>query len=109
MMRQHDWSRSSLGTPGKWPEGLKAALRLLPTSKFEMWLGGPDIGVFYNDAYRPTLGNKHPNALTVPTEVLYPEIWDDVRGRLAADLMPASSCCRSPTRAKHSPPRYVMC
>ncbi|WP_440984072.1 response regulator [Shinella sumterensis] len=84
MMRQHDWSRSPLGTPEKWPEGLKAAMRLLLTSKFEMWLGwGPDIAFFYNDAYRPTLGNKHPNALAVPTKVLYAEIWDDVRGRLA--------------------------
>lgn len=84
MMRRHDWANSSLGTPDTWPEALKVALRLLLTSKFEMWLGwGPDIAFFYNDAYRPTLGNKHPNALAVPTKVLYSEIWDDVKGRLA--------------------------
>lgn len=84
MMRQHDWANSPLGKPDTWPEALKVALRLLLTSKFEMWLGwGPDIAFFYNDAYRPTLGNKHPNALAVPTKVLYAEIWDDVKGRLA--------------------------
>ncbi|MGV1760889.1 response regulator [Rhizobium sp. A22-96] len=84
LMRQHDWASSLLGTPDQWPEALKVAIRLLLTSKFEMWLGwGPDIAFFYNDAYRPTLGNKHPNALAVPTEILWSEIWDDVKGRLA--------------------------
>lgn len=84
LMRQHDWWNTSLGPPETWPEALKVALRLLLTSRFEMWLGwGPDIHFFYNDAYRPTLGKKHPNALAVPTEILWAEIWDDVKGRLA--------------------------
>ncbi len=84
MMRQHDWSKTNLGPPEAWPDALKVALRLLLTSRFEMWLGwGSDINFFYNDAYRPTLGKKHPNALAVPTKVLWAEIWDDVKGRLA--------------------------
>ncbi|WP_320197946.1 response regulator [Agrobacterium sp. rho-13.3] len=84
MMRQIDWSKTSLGPPETWPQALKVALRLLLTSRFEMWLGwGPDINFFYNDAYRPTLGKKHPNALAVPTKVLWAEIWDDVKDRLA--------------------------
>ncbi|QCL77217.1 MULTISPECIES: response regulator [Agrobacterium] len=84
MMRRHDWANDPLGSPDGWPEALKVAIRLLLTSKFEMWLGwGPDIAFFYNDAYRPTLGNKHPHALAVPTKILWAEIWDDVKGRLA--------------------------
>ncbi|UJW77526.1 hybrid sensor histidine kinase/response regulator [Rhizobium sp. SL42] len=84
MMRQHNWTQTSLGPPESWPEALKVAVRLLLTSKFEMWLGwGPEIAFFYNDAYRPTLGNKHPNALAVPTHVLWAEIWDDIKDRLA--------------------------
>jgi|GEM_PF-7071317 len=60
MMRLHNWAESSVGPPETWPEALKVAIRLLLTSKFEMWLGwGPDIAFFYNDAYRPTLGGKH--------------------------------------------------
>ncbi|MFB2551373.1 response regulator [Ensifer soli] len=83
-MRQHDWENTSMGSPDHWPDALKVALRLLLTSKFEMWLGwGPEIAFFYNDAYRPTLGNKHPHALAVPTKVLWSEIWDDVKDRLA--------------------------
>ncbi len=79
LMRQHDWDSTSLGNPLGWPNALKMALRLLLTSKFEMWLGwGPDIAFFYNDAYRPTLGNKHPRSLGAPTAQLWSEIWDDV-------------------------------
>lgn len=84
MMRQHDWAMTSLGPPEAWPRSLKVALQLLLTSRFEMWLGwGPDINFFYNDAYRPTLGNKHLNALALPTKVVWAEIWDDVKDRLA--------------------------
>ncbi len=83
MMRSHDWANTPLGLPDRWPEALKIAVRLLLTSKFEMWLGwGADIAFFYNDAYRPTLGNKHPNALAVPTKILWSEIWEDIKGRL---------------------------
>ena len=85
LMRSHDWAATSLGTPDRWPTALKVALRLLLTSRFEMWLGwGPDINFFYNDAYRPTLGTKHPRSLAVPTQTLWAEIWDDIKDRLAA-------------------------
>ena len=83
LLRVHDWAATPLGPPENWPNGLKVALRLLLTSKFEMWLGwGPDIHFFYNDAYRPTLGNKHPRSIAMPTRELWAEIWDDIKGRL---------------------------
>lgn len=82
-MRAHDWSSTSLGVPALWPQALKSAVRILLTSKFEMWLGwGPDIAFLYNDAYRPTLGKKHPAALGMATKVLWAEIWADVEPRL---------------------------
>jgi len=83
LMRQKDWASTSLGSPDAWPNTLKVAIRLLLTSRFEMWLGwGPDINFFYNDAYRPTLGIKHPDSLAMPTPILWREIWDDIRGRI---------------------------
>ncbi|MDC0715101.1 response regulator [Stigmatella sp. ncwal1] len=83
LMRAHDWASTSLGAPERWPNALKVALRLLLTSRFEMWLGwGPDIHFFYNDAYRPTLGVKHPKSLGMPTRLVWAEIWDDVKDRL---------------------------
>ncbi|GKS97884.1 response regulator [Acidovorax sp. SUPP3434] len=85
LMRAHDWEATPLGSPAFWPEPLKVALRILLTSRFEMWLGwGPDIAFFYNDAYRPTLGAKHPRALARPTAEVWAEIWDQVKGRMHA-------------------------
>jgi PAS domain-containing protein len=87
LMRRHDWASTSLGPPERWPEGLKVALRLLLTSRFEMWLGwGPDIAFFYNDAYRPTLGIKHPKSLGAPTRVLWAEIWEALKDRIESVL-----------------------
>jgi PAS domain S-box-containing protein len=83
LMRSKDWSTTSLGDPENWPEALKVAVGILLTSKFEMWLGwGPDIAFLYNDAYRPTLGIKHPDSLGKPTKELWPEIWDDIEPRV---------------------------
>ncbi|RYX93754.1 MAG: response regulator [Comamonadaceae bacterium] len=83
LMREHDWTATTLGPPEHWPTALKVALQLLLSSKFEMWLGwGPDVNFFYNDAYRPTLGIKHPASLAQPTHKLWAEIWDDVKGRV---------------------------
>ncbi len=85
MMRAHDWGATALGPAEQWPNALKVAVRLLLTSRFEMWLGwGPDINFLYNDAYRPTLGHKHPQSLGTPTKILWAEIWDDIKDRLAS-------------------------
>lgn len=78
-MRERDWTQTSLGDPRDWPESLKIPLRMLLTSRFEMWLGwGPDLLFFYNDAYIPTLGIKHPDQLGHPLRQVWSEVYDDV-------------------------------
>src|ERR1700754_3933214 len=79
LMRQWDWKRTPLGDPRQWPDGLKIPLRMLLTSRFEMWLGwGPDLHFFYNDAYLPTLGLKHPSMLGRPFREVWSEVYQDV-------------------------------
>ncbi|MDB5735701.1 MAG: hybrid sensor histidine kinase/response regulator [Alphaproteobacteria bacterium] len=83
LMRAHDWSDFPLGPPAGWPEGLKIPLRMMLSSRFEMWLGwGPDLNFFYNDAYRPTLGIKHPGALGQPMRQVWKEVFDAVQDRI---------------------------
>jgi len=78
-MRRHDWSSTPLGDPATWSEALKTPLRMLLTSKFEMWLGwGPDLHFFYNDAYIPTIGIKHPVMLGRPFREVWSEVYDEV-------------------------------
>jgi len=79
LMRETDWANTSLGAVESWPEALKTSVRILLTSKFDMWLGwGEDVVFLYNDAYRPTLGDKHPRSLAMPTRELWAEIWQDI-------------------------------
>src|SRR3954467_3569962 len=78
LTRKKDWSKSSLGTPDKWPQSLKTTLGILLNSKFPMFLfWGKDLVCFYNDAFRPSLGadGKHPSLGKKGKEV-WPEIWD---------------------------------
>jgi PAS domain S-box-containing protein len=87
LARAHPWEATSLGDPRAWPEALRIPLRMMLTSRFEMWLGwGPDLAFFYNDAYIPTLGAKHPRALGEPMAVVWREIFADVHGRIQSVL-----------------------
>ena len=84
VMRDWDWAATPLGPPERWPDGLKIPLRMLLTSRFEMWLGwGPDLQFFYNDAYVPTLGLKHPSMLGKPFREVWAEVYADVEDQVA--------------------------
>jgi PAS domain S-box-containing protein len=76
--RAYPWADSALGDPRGWPASLRTACRICLTSRFPMivWWG-KELWFFYNDAYLPLLGTKHP-ALGKPGETVWPEIWDVV-------------------------------
>lgn len=80
--RAFDWSQTSLGPVEKWPQSLLTTLSIILNSRFPMFLfWGPDLVCFYNDAYRPSLGNdgKHPFALGKRGEEVWPEIWQIIK------------------------------
>lgn len=75
-IRAYDWRATSLGPIETWPTGLKTAIRLILASKFPtcvVW--GPDLVTFYNDAFRPILGDK-PEALGRSFKAVWYEAWD---------------------------------
>jgi signal transduction histidine kinase len=83
LLRSHDWSSTSLGQPEEWPQSLRTMVSMMLTSRYQMWMGwGPDLNFFYNDAYRPTLGAKHPASLAAPTRQLWSEIWEEIAPRI---------------------------
>ena len=64
LINAHDWSGSPLGAPDTWPDTLVNAVSLiLPAGTENVLFWGPDFCALYNDAYAPTIGSKHPNAL----------------------------------------------
>ena len=84
-MRSFDWESTPLGAPQCWPEGLKIPVRMMLLSRFEMWLGwGTELTFFYNDAYIPTLGAKHPGALGRPMRRVWNEVFADVEDRITS-------------------------
>jgi PAS domain S-box-containing protein len=82
LTRNFDWTNSSIGSPGRWPQSLQTTLSILLNSSYPMFLWwGEDLIQFYNDAYRPSLGNngKHPHALGQKGEDCWPEIWTVIK------------------------------
>ncbi|WP_309087731.1 ATP-binding protein [Phenylobacterium sp.] len=87
IMRKLDWASTSLGPPDTWPKSLRSVVRIMLTSGYQMWLGwGPRLAFLYNDAYRPTMGVKHPHGLGQPAPEVWREIWHDI-GPLIDEVM----------------------
>ncbi len=84
-MRAVDWSRTSIGPCERWPQSVRAIIRMMLTSRYAMWMGwGPELTFFYNDAYAEmTLGAKHPWALGQRAGEVWAEIWPDIGPRIA--------------------------
>lgn len=78
-IRELDWSKTPLGPIHAWPQSLRTVINILLASRYAMWMAwGPELTFFYNDAYRPTLGLKHPRALGLPASQVWSEIWPDI-------------------------------
>lgn len=82
LIQKKDWRKTSIGSPETWSQSLRTTLSIMLNSKFPMFLfWGPELICFYNDAYRPSLGNigKHPAILGSRGEDFWEEIWDDIK------------------------------
>lgn len=74
-----DWADTPLGAFSTWPQALKAAVRLsLPAKAQIVMFIGPEFVALYNEAYAPTIGDKHPRALGRPARENWSELWDDL-------------------------------
>ncbi len=86
-IRAADWSGTAMGPAEDWPASLRIALSICLSSRFPMLVWwGPQLTVFYNDAYLPLLGTKHPTALGRPAAEVWAEAWGDL-GPLAAQVL----------------------
>ena len=77
LIREKDWSETPIGPMDRWSPTLQTIVNFLVFNRFPILLWwGPDYVSIYNDAYRPILGTKHPNALGLPFRDVWPEIKD---------------------------------
>src|SRR6202046_1649437 len=83
LMRAKRWRDTPLGSPDSWPQSLRTVVRILLTSRYQMWMcWGPELTMFYNDAYGPTLGVKQQWALGASAREVWKEIWPDIGPRI---------------------------
>lgn len=76
LIAQSDWSRTPLGEPSQWPAALKTILEMALANRFPMvFWWGRDLIQFYNDAFMPILGAKHPQSLGQSARECWAEVW----------------------------------
>ncbi len=72
-----DWSATSLGPIGAWPQSLKTAISLMlqsPVPIVSLW--NEDGVMIYNDAYSEFAGRRHPGLLGSKVREGWPEVAD---------------------------------
>ena len=74
-----DWSDSPLGPIAGWSPALLTTVSLSLAARAQIVLfWGPQFTALYNDAYAPSIGEKHPRALGRPARENWSELWDDL-------------------------------
>jgi PAS domain S-box-containing protein len=79
----HDWQTHApeLGALENWPDHLKTTLAIMLDSPQGIFVGwGPNLRLFYNDAYRPMLGLRAKRSLGLPFSDVWQEEWQAING-----------------------------
>src|SRR5690349_16236501 len=77
LMASIDWSRTPLGPVSGWSQALRTMVGVLLRNRFPLLIWwGPHYVQFYNDAYTPIPGTKHPRAMGQPARECWSEIFD---------------------------------
>ena len=78
-MRTHDWAATPLGPPETWPQSLRSVLSAcLNSPMLGTILWGPELRMLYNDAYVPSMADRHPAALGRPVAEVWGSAWERI-------------------------------
>ncbi len=87
LIRSKDWSVTALGAIETWSETFLATVNILLLSPFSFAIyWGAELTLLYNDAYRPFLGEKHPQSLGAIGPMVWSEAWDTLGPSIQAAL-----------------------
>ncbi|MEX6664230.1 ATP-binding protein [Pseudomonas sp. W2-17] len=85
LIRDFDWTSTSLGDPEGWPQSLRSAISICLHSSFPTAIyWGEDFCLLYNDAWAPIPADRHPAVLGRPGGEVWSAIWDVVGPQLEA-------------------------
>jgi hypothetical protein len=76
-IRARNWGATPVGPTESWSPALRNTLLIMLANRFPQILWwGPELIQFYNDAYIPVPGNKHPDlSFARPGRECWSEIW----------------------------------
>ena len=81
------WEDTPLGPVSGWPQSLRTALSICLASALPSAISwGPELTFLYNEAFAPTLGDKHPDALGTSHPLVFWESWDRIRPAIEQTL-----------------------
>src|SRR6201992_2942970 len=79
LMAGLDSLSSPLGPSEQWSATLRTTVGLALRAEAQIVLfWGPEFVALYNDAYAPTIGEKHPRAMGRPARESWTELWKDL-------------------------------
>ena len=79
IIRTREWGATPLGPLDAWPMAVKSALSTWLDSPQAMLLAwGPDLRLFFNDAYLPFLGARGTDALGEPFAQVWSDVWASI-------------------------------
>jgi signal transduction histidine kinase/CheY-like chemotaxis protein len=87
LLQAIDWDATPIGPRASWSRAFTTTLELMLSSRHPMCLGwGKDLTFFYNDAYAPFLGARHPSAMGRPFGEVWSDVWPDIEPLLRQAL-----------------------
>ncbi|KQZ47488.1 PAS domain S-box protein [Ensifer sp. Root558] len=79
LIETYNWEASPLGPRVRWPNCLSASMDILLPARAQIVLfWGEEFVALYNEAYAPTIGDKHPRAFGRPARENWGELWSDL-------------------------------
>ena len=92
LVRTTDWASTSVGACDAWPQSLRTAISFVVESALPMALVWGPERLFYNDAFRPLVGDEHPRALARAAH----DLWSDASFIEAIDAVTGATRIRRP-------------
>lgn len=84
-VRKFGWETTPLKSMGLWSDSVISAVNFVLASPVStILMVGPSLITLYNDAYIPTLAERHPAALGMPGDVLWSDAWAAVGHQIEA-------------------------
>lgn len=86
-VRGFNWESTAIGPVAEWSDTLLGAVNMmLSASHSILLLCGPELILLYNDAFRPILTDRHPDALGYRGRDFWTDVWPVVGHQLESVL-----------------------